>query len=188
MNREYDKLVFQIGFSHCGTHSIHYLFKNSGVKGCAHYLTEANKHIAIIMHNNLKNKRHPILGMDDLYVFTDMQYNSKEKQINFFKYYDLLAREYKNAKFILNTRPVENYINSRVKHESHLGLIKIRTSKWKELKRKEFMFHNKNVIKETPKDRLVVFDIENDNPKILVDFFPEYNLDPNNWKQHNKSK
>lgn len=93
-----EKKIFVIGFSKCGTTSIHELFK--------------------FLNINSTHQCHkiPVLEIIDKFdAFTD------GKHYNFEKYYE----KYPNSLFILNTRPIYNWLSSRYRHGLERGRIDI---------------------------------------------------------------
>jgi len=108
-----------------------------------------------------------------------------------------LDKQYPGSKFILNTRNVEDWINSRIRflergyfyckhgdkfHNSQEALNQCWREHWDE--------HTSNVreyFSNRPKD-LLEFDLDKDGPEKIADFFSDLNLDISKWGHHNKSK
>jgi hypothetical protein len=79
--------IFAIGFNKTGTNSLHELFVNAGIHAIHH--------------------KTPVLKNIDIYdAFSD------GKHFNFKEYYE----KYPDSVFILNTRPIYNWLVSRYKH------------------------------------------------------------------------
>jgi len=105
--------IFQIGFNKCGTLSIHDFLVENGIRS-VHYLKGelANK-----IFDNHKNGIDLLSGLDEFDAFSDMESLTSDK----FQYvandlFKELHQAYPNAIFILNTRNVESWIHSRLKH------------------------------------------------------------------------
>jgi hypothetical protein len=196
-----DKLrIFQIGFNKCGTISLYRLFHDY----CEPTITSIHwnrGYLARDIHDNILNGREPLLGYDSYSVYLDMEcfrtYNEKINWVSIAKdYFDLLDINYPNSKFILNTRNIDSWITSRIRHMCNFspmryGFTERLPSKipyveyhkqaygldniddlikvWKE----EWYTHHDNVITHftyRPND-LLVFDIEKDPFSKIVDFF-----------------
>ena len=197
-------LVFQIGFDRCGTTSLWNLFQASGYPG-AHFLAEGN-YVHGVIQQNIREGKHPVEGYESRVFFSDMKYIFRFKGTSIFKEsfkdFAILERCYPKAKFILNVRPKEKWIASRIgtsiggrKEKDQLDLIAPEYGMTGE----EYLKHL-NIEWDTHlakvrmyfsffPEKLIEFDIENDNPQKLIDFFkPEFNLNINNWKKMNASE
>jgi hypothetical protein len=196
-----DKLrIFQIGFNKCGTLSLHKLFQDH----CVPAVTSIHWHsgyLARDIHDNILNGRRALEGYESYTFYSDMEYfRTYNEQISFVSiakdYFDLLDIHYPNSKFILNTRNIDSWISSRLRHMCNLspmryGLTERLTDSvpyveyhkqsygvdsiddvikiWKE----EWHKHRDSVITHftyRPND-LLVFDIEKDPFSKIVDFF-----------------
>lgn len=114
--------------------------------------------------------------------------------------YKELDKQYPGSKFILNTRDEDNWIKSRLAHtdimngKSYAQVLcekyKITEEELVKLWREEFTQHKQEVLeyfKDRPKD-LLVFDIENDTPEKICEFFDEQlDLDPKLFGHSNKT-
>lgn len=179
--------IFQIGFNKCGTTSIYNLFdqyiENKKLK-CIHW---DNNNLALTIHKNvLSNNNKNILGKyNDYDVITDMECATLDKIILAHKdYFKELDSCYPNSKFILNIRPFDKWIKSRLKHRHYVKdtyvlmymsvynfttvneVIELWEYHWNE--------HINSVINyfsNRDKD-LLIFDIENDKLDRLINFLP----------------
>jgi len=105
--------IFQIGFNKCGTLSIHDFLVENGIRS-VHYL---KGELANIIFENHKNGRDLLTGLDEYDAFSDMEsLNTDGFQYVANDLYKELHQTYPNAIFILNTRPVDDWINSRLRH------------------------------------------------------------------------
>lgn len=136
-----NKKIFVIGFNKTGTTSFHFLFKKLGI-------------------NSSHNWNIPVIDeIDDYDAFTDRSHD------NFREYY----YKYPNSLFILNTRPLKNWIISRYKHarnenwkESWCWPISLKkTLGW--INHREKLFTEiLNFFKDKP-DKLILVNIEKEN-------------------------
>lgn len=199
--------IFQIGFNKCGTHSFHRLFSDYSlpILPSIHW---NRGYLARDVQENILQGRKPLAGYEAYSVYSDMEcFRTKNEQINFVSiakdYFDLLDLNYPNSKFILNTRNIDNWISSRLKHVCDFSPMKYGFTQklqtpvpyveyhkqaygvdsvddvikiWKE----EWHIHHDNVIshfKYGKKSRdLLVFDIEQDPFAKIQDFFKQYNI------------
>ncbi|MEX0844436.1 MAG: sulfotransferase [Balneolaceae bacterium] len=212
--------IFQIGFNRCGTSSLAYLFEKCGYKA-AHW--EKGK-IAVGMELARINDEPLLSYTDDYDLYTDLEkvnlwrlpklkwrYSifrkylreidedvEQKPPIYAFKYFKKLDKQYTGSKFILNTRNVDNWIESRLKlntnnnkiayrsctcgdnvHESKEELANCWRGEWEE--------HHASV-KSYFSDRpnsLLVFNIEKDPVNKITSFFKRLELDTSFWKKRN---
>ena len=110
-----DYYIFNIGFNRCGTTSLTEALKILGyntlhfsIDGSIWNEDDSNQ-IESVIRTNQNNDKKLFKGLhDDYQAFTDFfgEY-----------YYQVLYRQYPNSKFILTTRPVEDWIVSVIKME-----------------------------------------------------------------------
>ena len=119
--------IFQIGFNKCGTCSIHSLFKNYAMLPSIHW---DDGNLAKTIHHNIQTGEHlPLDGYDQYIVYTDMEcftYDNNDLVHICIapEYFDILDINYPNSIFIFNTRPIDNWIKSRLSHKFlHNGTI-----------------------------------------------------------------
>lgn len=94
------------------------------------------------MANNVENGRPILTGIDGLVAYSDLSYVGTERLIEANEFYRELHAEYPNAIFILNTRPLDDWLLSRLRHKdlterylkaTHLDLRALLDS-WSELR------------------------------------------------------
>jgi hypothetical protein len=119
--------IFQIGFNKCGTSSIHTLFDK--------YTTPRLRSIhwkkgllAQSMFHKMKTNKLLISDEYNQYdIFTDMETifiaNGSLQIIHMYEYFKILDDQYPNSKFIFNIRNIDDWIESRLKHEVKSILI-----------------------------------------------------------------
>ena len=191
--------VFQIGFSKCGTVTLATFFSKSGIRTIHH----DGGYLALSMYQNYLNHQELLAQQYQHYNFyTDMEHMSNDPPLNIgLLMFKELDQQYPGSKFILNTRDKQAWLKSRSLHPLNefdsTTLLQINAkilhkteqevlAKWS----KERDEHHKAVIeyfKDRPND-LIVFDIDNDSPQKLKNFFKDYFvLDVKHYKQRNKS-
>jgi hypothetical protein len=182
--------IFQIGFNKCGTTSLFHLFKKNGIKSVHHSFNGVK--ISKVIYDNL-HKGLPLLdSIDDFVFYSDMEWG---QQLYAYKLFRELDNQYPESKFILNIRNVDNWLKSRLNHQRYMA---------KDMKRlnltmdevldywvQDFISHNESVnhyFKDKPK-KLLVFDIEKDDPKNICTFLSDhFDLRCNNFPKSNYSK
>lgn len=187
--------IFQIGFNKCGTNSIYYLFKdfcNKELK-CIHW---EDGRVARAIRWHIENNVKPILGRYNNYdVFTDME-DGDNNHINIahMDYFQNLDQEYPNSRFILNIRPIENWIRSRRKHINgeylnyHAYINNISTEDTIELWKEQWYKHLENVkLYFSGRDNLLIYNIETDDFSKFQNFFSDMEFTINHLPHRNKS-
>lgn len=187
--------VFQIGFNKCATVSLCYFFRYNGFEA-VHW--DGDK-LAQVMKNNVEEGRNIISGYENIDVFTDMEGSSEDGDSYIYAYMDYFKEMYEgnpHSKFILNTRSRNEWILSRLMHDGGgyaKNLCRINSCTKDELIvkwNKEWYRHHYDVIDffDDKPGRLVLFDIDNDSPQILVDFLKEdMELDAGKWVHYHKT-
>ena len=208
--------IFQIGFNRCGTTTLIRFFQANNLK-CLHW--GRGSIAAGIEAARLEGK--PLLSyVDGYFAYGDMEFVEVESEskkllkkkpfrrlyknlpkdnltpIYAFENFRELDKQYPGSKFILNTRNVEDWINSRIRflergyfyckhgdrfHSSQEALNQCWRKHWDE--------HTSNVreyFSNRPED-LLEFDLDKDGPEKIADFFCDLNLDISKWGHHNKS-
>lgn len=209
--------IFQIGFNKCGTSSIHHLFSKYTTNRIKSIHWD-NGFLAKSMYDRMLAKESSLLS--DWYqqysVFTDMESIFIERQklhiVHMYEYFKILDQQYPGSKFILNTRHIDNWIQSRLKHKINSIIINnqiVPISKkilyWQlytkltktpnkddivELWKNQWNHHHNNVIQyfiDRPKDLLIYnIDIENNLNK-FINFFQDIKFTTSTLPQMNKS-
>ena len=197
--------IFQIGFNKCGTYSLYELFKYQVSNKCLKSIHWDYGKLSLAIFDNLSKNKFLLSGYDHIDVFTDMevgiQTNDKIEYKYAYKLYKQFDEDYPESRFILNTRDIDNWINSRLKHES--GWV-IHNSKIKKLDPKPLYYetqlnfyncsskeelidlwkdewnkHHQDVLEyfsDRPDD-LLVFDIEKDSLDKIKEFFKKDHIE-----------
>ncbi len=171
---------FQVGFRKCGTTSISAFFSRNGIPS-VHY---DDGRLGRRMQRNHRRGVPLLAGYDDRYqAFTNMEYYDSRDYFEGYRHYAEMMAAYEDARFILNTRDQERWIRSMVSYAVRPGaqkVIKEQYHRWRygttdmeelsDLWREEWDAHHRDVIADIPAERLLVFDIERDDPALLCRF------------------
>lgn len=141
--------VFCIGLNRTGTTSLHNALRMLGYNS-VHFKDDEGNNIKDMIVNNLLSKHNILNGLDHYDAFTDWERAPYTVEV-----VQKFLNEYPKAKFILNYRDVESWIESRKKHVDSLleaypelsssddSYLKKDVDKW----RGEHAHHHDNVIK-----------------------------------------
>ena len=187
--------VFFIGPNKCGTTSLHRLFQAAGIPAL-HWRTREPRYLALTMVNNMSLGRRPFAGLDhDHVAFSDLFYAGATTYLEGFRRFRAIHAAYPDAFFVLNTRPVEDWLRSRCAHVSaQKGAMLDRVTQATGLGRDAvvaawramFETHHAEVRRHFGNHRrFLEFDISRDDPQRLVDFFaPVHALDARAWARY----
>jgi len=187
--------VFQVGFNKCGTRSLYRFFADNSVPAL-HWHTDQGKIAKKMLANFLNGERIIPKEYENIIFFSDLEdvYGSNYLPIFSYRFYREIFDQFPDSKFILNIRPLHEWINSRLKHDdgkylNHcLKILKI--SKLDLIKHWEshFLNHSKEVqdFFKDKKDRLLIFDISKDSVNKVIKFLPEFNLQAKHWQKISK--
>ena len=101
---------FQIGFNRCGTASLHRFFCLNGVASVHH----DHGRLAIAMDANLRAGRPVLAGYEDFEAFLDMSYQRAHIHVEIYKRWEALLEQVPEARFVLNLRDVDRWVESRL--------------------------------------------------------------------------
>jgi hypothetical protein len=174
--------VFQIGFNKCGTRTVHRFLQLNGL----HAVHWDRGNLARSIYRNLTNRDSLIKGYEQFDAFSDMEYVTSEFAFEAYKLFPLLADEFPDALFLLNTRDREDWVRSRLDHRE--GAY---AKKWKavlgvdddarlaELWRTDWDRHHERVTSFFASRHLqfLKFDIANDSPELIARYFPNCRFD-----------
>ena len=104
-------LVFQIGFHRCGTTALAAFFERCGLP-CVHY---DSGRLGRRLRENLAAGRAPLAGYEGCRAFTNMQYEDGADYFDGMAHFRALDAAY-DARFVLNTRPLEHWLRSLAVH------------------------------------------------------------------------
>ena len=149
--------VFQIGFNRCGTLSLCEFFNNNG-HTAVHYNEDDG------LWNDWLSKNHKkglsvCAKYDHIVLWTDIEFVQR--------HFQLLAFQYPQSKFIYNIRPIDDWINSRLKFYGGGN-----PDQW----RGEWEYRDKTIkqfFQGEHAHRLLTFDITTHNGSHIANFLPE---------------
>ena len=208
--------LFQVGFNRCGTKSLHQVFVANGHRA-AHW--QGGRLAAAI--EVARRRSEPLLSRAGTYaVYTDMELRSipelrkkwfprrvfrqllRELEVDgvwtpiyAYKYFAQLDEQYPGSKFLLNTRDVNRWIESRFRFkddyracihgdEAHGSTTELAAC-WEA----DWHAHHAAVQRHFAgrPDDLLVFNVEKDPIEALIRFVAPAPLDPRHWHVHNPS-
>ncbi len=194
--RHPDIKIFVIGFNRCGTRSLHMLFRKSGIRSAHWRGFDPSRNLAAIMARNVDQNSNILQGLETYTAFLDISYHSFELCIEGCRFFKHMHAQYPNSYFVYNTRPVEHWVQSRLRHR-HGDLIRrvvsaygCRIQDLPERWTSEYEAHRRDVLSfflDKP-DKLCVLDIENDNITKLIGFLrPHFRIAECYWEHLGKS-
>ena len=116
-----DAKIFQIGFNRCATQSIANALQQHKIP-TIHNNWKSSKicyrnFLAIVMQQNYVHPFKDILSgdIDHYQAYLDIEYIYDDNHLEFYSHFKDLDQEYPNSIFIMNIRPVQDWIFSRMK-------------------------------------------------------------------------
>ncbi|MFN2261928.1 MAG: sulfotransferase family protein [Psychroflexus sp.] len=193
-----DSKIFCIGLNKTGTSSLHEAFKILGFKS-VHFIDDDGQNIKDIMEDNFHNNEDILKGISHYDAFSDWDRDETSHLI--FKAFD---QQYPNSKFILNTRDLDSWLNSRENHVRRNQNSFRPKSAWLEIDRDAWATHYRRhheAVYEYFRGResdLLIFDVtKGDSWDKLCDFlelepprlsFPQANIFSNDLSVFQKLK
>jgi hypothetical protein len=190
--------VFCIGFNKTGTTSLHSYFVKNGYDS-QHWYGGGDK-LAVKMVDNIKNNKKILEDIPGTF-FSDITWdlgNPRDKnmhRVDPSDVYKIIDLQYPNSMFILNIRPVDNWIDSRKNHgkgelfKNALDYSNFTEDELVDYWKHQYEFSIKDIelyFKNTGK--LLIFDIENDDIENVNEFLrPYYECDKNLWSHEHKT-
>ena len=188
--------VFVIGFNKCGTTSLHEFFKRNGIASVHYDVVRSgpNTNLAKKFFDN-REKNLPLLdGIDEFQVYTDMEHQAARRNLSAYLHFDEIDAQYPGSRFILNLRDKDSWLKSRANHNNgryaqrqmvsnKVETLEEVTAVWSDL----WDSHIAKVrahFADRP-DQLLEFRIDEDEPRKIADFLPEWDLDPAKFGRHN---
>jgi hypothetical protein len=159
MNRK----IFCVGLNKTGTTSLHQAFQILGLRS-VHYIDDKGNNIKEIIENNYLTGDNIIKGLEKYEAFSD--WDRPPYTVDIVKEFD---KQYPDSSYILNTRSLGDWLNSREKHvrknqerkrknpDEDIGWLKIDRIGWQiEF---ETHYHEVNKYFEGREGDLLVFDV-----------------------------
>ena len=202
--------IFIIGFNRCGTSSLHRFFKRAGYRS----LHWDRGRLAMTMERNARAGAPIMAGYEDHEVFSDMFYHCVHVSIHANRYFREIAEQEPDARFILNVRDEDRWVQSLsywhntgvfMEPDDHgmpcdpplcvwepvraelrqFGLDTV--EQVHDLWRRRWREHIAAVVDELSPERLLVFDIERDDPLALCRFVGLPDRQARHWRAVNPS-
>ena len=106
--------IFIIGFNKTGTTSIDSFFQSYGFKTI--HWKSGDRYLAQQIEVNVQRSDFILRGIDDFDVYSDFTFVSDDQAIEGNRYFRQLHSEFPSAFWILNTRSMQGWILSRLRH------------------------------------------------------------------------
>jgi hypothetical protein len=188
--------VFFIGFNKCGTKSLHHLFAGAGYRS-AHArikrLDGRKDNLAVLFHDNIRDGRKVLQGCEGYDIFSDLTSLNRERIIEGNSLFRQFHSQNPDAYFVLNTRPVDDWIRSRSNHENPtIGSFLSRYMTATGMDRDsvihswyaQFEAHHAGVRSYfAQRGRFLEYDIRSDIGNLVQFVKPDYSLEVARWRQ-----
>jgi hypothetical protein len=193
--------IFLIGFNKCGTTTINRFFKRNGISTVHHHFGPSRQdpatNLALIILQNIILGRDPLHGIDSWTAYSDLSYAASDLCVDACRFFKDIYRNYPTSYYILNTRPVDKWLRSRMNHgggtlaQRWMRAYRCDKVRLEELWRAQFDAHSAEVSEFFRKKgaEFMVFDIERDKPDDLARFIsPAFAVDPSKWRIANATR
>ena len=186
--------IFQVGFNKCGTRTLADFFRRSGYRS-AHW--KGGKLADDIMAAKAEG-RLPLEQWSGTVLFTDLEKVTPTQMIEAYREFAFLDESYPDAYFLLNTRRVDDWLTSRMRHWNgtyfrdymkHYGTrdpISV-LQRWKD----DWVSHV-DAVRSYFADRpgkLIEFDLDQDDAEVLAQRFEDIlTLNPKKWGHRGKTR
>ena len=155
--------VFQIGFSKCGTSSIHERLELLGLRSI-------HNDGGMIAKNIVNSNGNLVEALAEYSIYdalTDMHHFDESCRYEGYKRYRELDQAFPGSKFILNTRDKLDWLNSSSNHPKFLQtMTQLYSCSRIELEERllsDWDLHHKDVVEYFPRDQLLIFNIDTDD-------------------------
>lgn len=191
--RRYKPKIFLIGFNKCGTTSFHKFFHAQGLKSWHFKLKDKYLAVEASRSTDVVSCRKTFAHGQ---VFSDFTYFTEETFLEPLDMYGLWRMAFPDAYFILNSRDVDSWLNSRMNHRggtffSRYMLFSEQTKdevliEW----RNKFQSHTENVLSFFENDeRFCHFMVGQDDIDKIVSFLaPDYSLSAGMFNHVNSTR
>ncbi|MEM7695500.1 MAG: sulfotransferase [Pseudomonadota bacterium] len=186
--------IFVIGFNRCGTTSLNRFFEKHGIPA-VHWDGNA---LARSVAAQVAKGADPVGEYPDARAFSDMEsvHDRHHRLVEGYRYFKEMFEWHPTSYFILNTRPVEDWLKSRARigngnylehYARHYGYADTAPvlARW----RLEWHRHHADVLSffaDKPRS-LLVYDIVSHDPAALATFLaPAFVVDPAKFPHHAK--
>lgn len=192
--------VVAVGFNKCATRSLTALFQSAGHQVVHHKVRKPwtrSRSIGRIIRDNLAEGRRTLEGAEAYTFYSDLIYSTPDESFDGAAKFREILRDYPDTILLLNYRDREEWIHSRLRHghgEFAKREMKARgfsevdylTQSW----RNEWDAHIASVrsFMEDRPDQFVEYDIDNDSPEKLVNFFARYGLEASDFSDVGRTR
>jgi hypothetical protein len=186
------KKVFIIGFNRTATKAFSEMFKKGGYVSFHYACHDRNGNVAVLaqkMKANLESYYNLLHDIDHANVYSDMFWHRENEWIDGIKLYDKFNQEYPDSYFILNTREMNGWLESKKNHKK--GAYLKRSMEYHNLDEQGMLDWFKRDREKTEDDirtyfqnysKFIEFDVENDPIVNLIDFLkPDFFLKEKHW-------
>jgi hypothetical protein len=190
--------IFVIGFSKCGTTSLHEFFLGNGIPSRHHGSNDVRKNLALSMLRNISVGRNILHGIDGWTAYADINYASETLYVEACCFFREMHRDYPDAYFILPQRNVEDWIRSRLRHGGGSFAARVAASlcctadDLPGLWRRQYDQHVAEVhvhFRDRPGSRLLELELGANNGEALAAFLmPDFEVDPTLWRRANATR
>lgn len=185
--------IFVIGFNRCGTTALHVLFQKNGIAALHYHGPKRKFIIPQLLALNYSLGRPLLSGMNRWNAFSDLGLATQKLVFEGGRLFRELHAEYEDAYFILNTRPVEKWIASRLAHmdgrytRNFAECAGVAEHKVAQLWRLQWDAHVDDVRKYfAGHNRFLEFDIECDQPDAVKSLLAaDYDINVIHWRKRN---
>jgi len=185
--------VFQVGFNKCATRTLAQFFEENGYPA-VHYL---GGRLARDIRDSKLAGTQPLTAWKRKVLFSDMEFVMWDELIEAYRDYAYLDQWYPDAYFILNTRRMESWLLSRLRHEGGDYLMRYMAAYGDDNPAHALLQWQKDWLEHIPAVRayfagrpgkLLEFDIDHDGPeKIVAHFDGVLDLDAAKWGHRGKT-
>ena len=188
--------IFLISFNKCGTSSFHSLFEMNGIASRHHGGNNPRKNLAINLFNNFNAARDPLENIDEYIAYTDMSFADDRRILEGMRLFAYIHRHYPQSYFILATRDVDRWIDSRMHHGRGDYAARWKSAynidsdeRLSSIWRRQYDEHRREVLEyfgARPAARFLEFDLETDAPALIGEFLEnDFGIDMSHWGQRN---
>lgn len=197
MRQAMQKKIFCIGLNKCGTTTLHKFFLANGISSAHWQSAEKSQDwtrnsIARRLLANISAGRNVLAGMDRYIAYSDMTYLDASFYIEGSLFLERIVEQYPDSYYILNVRNEDRWIESRMNHsdfaERARRALECSLQELEVIWREQFRQHRERALRHLQGKRLLVFDIEKDDPQRIVDFLrKDYSLERKFWCIQNRT-
>ncbi|MEM0987947.1 MAG: sulfotransferase [Pseudomonadota bacterium] len=189
--------ILIIGLNKCATTSLAFLLRKSNIATMHYRDRAAGRILPRVLASNFSLGRPLLSGLDDYTAFCDMAMTTPRLAFEGCRLFRQFDATYPDAYFILNTRPVDDWIRSRLRHrqgkfaQQYAAALHCAPEDLPQIWREQVQAHTAEVREHFhgQTDRFLEFDIANDSPERLAQLLAsEYRVDTRYWRRLNATE